>query len=229
MTHNSAQDRLDRATSARLAKLASRPVDIAQLQQRIESAIHTANTQTSQHTAAFRTWQRWWRPVTSAAAAILIGITIGWFALTASTSPAMAAPTELAQIHYDVVNGLVPNLKVASVAEANQLLAAQSNGSVPIPELPGIMKSCCLQQQTGTTLTCALIDRDGQLITVALADGAKVHSPKGQTITRGGRQFIAHTANGINMVMAHEGSRWLCVMGNVTTQQLVEVAVQVTF
>jgi hypothetical protein len=139
----------------------------------------------------------------------------------------MAAPAGLAQIHYDVANGLAPHLKVSSVEQANQLLADQANGVVPVPELPGVMMSCCLHQHAGTTLTCALIETDGRLITVAIADGAKLRSPHGKTITRDGRQFVAHTANGINMVMAHEGDRWLCVMGEVDFEQLADVAADI--
>ncbi len=172
-------------------------------------------------------WRRWRRPITSAAAAILIVVTIGWLALDGGTSSAMAAPAALARIHHDVANGLAPHLKVASVQEANELLADQSNGVVPVPELPGVMMSCCLHQHAGTTLTCALIESDGQLITVAIADGAKLHSPSGKTITRGDRQFIAHTVNGINMVMAPEGDRWLCVMGEVDFEQLADVAADI--
>ena len=232
MNHNDAHDRLDQATSARLAKLAARPVDTSRLESRLEAALREAAVEDAASTQpdyVLVAWQRWWRPITSAAAAILIVVTIGWLALGGGTSPAMAAPAELAQIHYDVANGLTPHLKVSSAEEANQLLADQSNGVVPVPKLPGVMMSCCLHQHADITLTCALIERDGQLITVAIADGAKLHSPHGKTITRGNRQFIAHTANGINMVMAHEGDRWLCVMGEVDFEQLADVAAAIKF
>jgi len=215
-------ERLDGATTARLARLAARPVDTSCLERRL-AAVMAAETEPASSTLPL-VWQRWWRPITSAAAAILIAVTLGWLVLGGGTSPAMAAPAELAQVHFDVTNGLAPRLKVASVAEANQLLADQSNGVVPVPELPGIMKSCCLAPHAGTTLTCALIEREGRLITVAVADGAKLHSPHGRTILRDGRRFTAHTANGINMVMAHEGDRWLCVMGEADFEQLTEVA-----
>ena len=230
MRNSSPQDRLDRATSQRLAKLATRPVDTSRLQRRLEAAMHEVTSDDTASAAprlTLASWQRWWRPITSAAAAILIVVTIGWLALDGGTSPAIAAPAELAQIHYDVANGLAPHLKVSSVEEANQLLADQSNGVVPVPELPGVMMSCCLHLHGGTTLTCALIERDGQLITVAIADGAKLHSPHGKTLTRGDRKFIAHTANGINMIMVHEGNRWLCVMGEVDFEQLADVAAEV--
>jgi hypothetical protein len=223
---------LDRATSARLAKLASRPVDTSRLERRLETAMREVAVEggvSAPSPAARMAWRRWWRPVTSAAAAILIITAIGWLALDVGTSPAMAAPAALAQIHFDVAKGLAPHLEVSSVDEANQLLADQSNGVVPIPELPGTLKSCCLHPLAGTTLTCALIERDGQLITVAIADGATIRSPHGKTITRGDRQFIAHTANGINMVMAFKGDRWLCVMGDTSTEQLLDVAARITY
>lgn len=225
MKQSDHQDRLDRATSARLAKLASRPVDTSDLERRLDQALSHESIHESGKPAL--RLQAWWRPITAAAAAVLIVVTIGWLALDGGASPAMAAPAELAQIHFDVAKGLAPHLEVTSVAEANRLLADQSNGVVPVPQLPGAIRSCCLHQHASTTLTCALIDLDGQLITVALADGAKLHSPQGKTITRDGTEFIAHTANGINMVMTTEGNRWLCVMGDVTTEQLVDVAVDI--
>jgi len=233
MTNHDDYEKLDTATSARLARLGARPVDTSRLAGRVEQAM-TAELASGSSTIAQRpsplsAWRRGWRPIASAAAAILIVLTVGWMVLEGGTSPAMAAPTELAQLHRDVARGRIPDLKVASVEEANQLLADQSNGVVLVPELPGVMMSCCLHQHAGTTLTCALIERDGRLITVAVANGAKVHSPRGKTLTRGDRTFIAHTANGINMVMAHEGDRWLCVMGEVDFEPLADIAVDIEF
>ena len=113
--------------------------------------------------------------------------------------------------------------------EANRLLAAQANGALEVPELPGNIKSCCLHQHAATTLTCVLIERDGALMTVAIADGAALRTPEGQPISRGEREFTAHTVNGINMVMAHEGNRWLYVMGEAAMDVLVEVAKGIRF
>ena len=172
------QDRLDRATSARLAKLASRPVDTSELERRLEQALGNDIAQEPVKTAL--RLQAWWRPITAAAAAILIVVTIGWLALDGGASPAMAAPAELAQIHFDVAKGLSPHLEVTSVEEANQLLAKQSNGMVPVPELPGAIRSVLSPPARIHDADLRLIDLDGQLITVAVADGAKLHSPPGQ-------------------------------------------------
>ena len=226
MKHTDECDRLDRATAARLRALAGRPVDTTGVERGLARALRN---ETIQETDVLHvTWQRWWRPITTAAAAILVVVTMGWMMLEGGPSPAVAAPAELAQIHFDVAHGLSPHLKVSTVAQANQLLADQSNGVIPVPALPGAIQSCCLHHYASTTLTCAMIERDGRLITIAIADGAKLHSPAGQVITKNGRAFIAHTANGINMVMTNEADRWLCVMGDVPMEQLVAVAADIT-
>lgn len=213
-------DKLEQATSARLSKLSARPVDMTRLQREMDRV-----TTESGHTAApAQALRHWWRPITTIAAALLLAAGIGWLLLDGGATPVMAAPTELAQIHYDVTHELSPHLKVSSVEEANRLLADQAAGVVAMPQLPGEMKSCCLHQHAGVTLSCALIEDEGQLITVALADGAKMHCPDGATLERDGRRFIAHTANGINMVMANENGKWLCVMGDVPTDKLLNVA-----
>lgn len=226
MTRNDGQqDRLERATSARLAKLASRSVDTSGLERRMQEALREDGGEATSTSPLLL--QRWWRPILSAAAAALIVVTIGWLVLDGGTTPVMAAPTELAQIHFDVSNQLTPHLQASSVAEANRLLAEQSDDFTPLPEMPGKLRSCCLHQLAGTTITCALVELDGGLITVAVGDGEQVHAPPGKTITRGGKQFIAHTANGTNMVMVHEGNYWLCVVGDETTEKLLELAVDI--
>ncbi|HNO78145.1 MAG TPA: hypothetical protein PKN33_08805 [Phycisphaerae bacterium] len=215
------QHRLDRATSTRLAKLARRPVNTLQLEEWVEQALREKTIQKPSPSTLI--WKKWLRPITTAAAVIVVA-TIGWFAPIGDTLPAMAAPAGLASIHFDVANGLAPHLKASNVHEANRLLAEQSSSALTVPELPGEIRSCCLHQYAATTLTCVLIEQDGELITVAIADLASLRSPKGKSITRGDRVFMVHTVNGINMVMAHEGKRWLCVMGELPIEELVEVA-----
>lgn len=218
------QDRLDRATAARLSKLASRPINTQRLEDWVEQALRELPIQEQKTSPFFRRMR--WRPIMTAAA-IVIMVAIGWLVLGGDTTPVMAAPADLARIHFDVANGLAPHLTASSVAEANRLLSNQSNGALPVPELPGEILSCCLHQYAATTMTCVLIKREGKRITVAIAEGAKLHSPDGKTVNRDGKEFIAHTVNGINMVMTHEGDRWLCVMAEVATEELIEVAVNI--
>lgn len=237
MNHQSAQDRLDQATSARLAKLARCHVDTSRLEQSLKLTMSlvmedapaaTTSPTTPRSSDALRMLcQRWWRPLSTSAAAILIALTIGWLVLGNNTSQAMAAPADLAQIHYDVAHGLSPHMNVSTVAQANAMLAKQSNDHIPLPQVPGQLQSCCLHHLQGTIMTCAMIKDQGHLITIAMADSKKMRSPKGQIVQRDGRTFITHHVNGINMVMEDQIGRWLCVMGETPFEQLINVAIDI--
>lgn len=228
MEHSNAQDRLDRATSHRLARLAARPVDVSRLGDRVSAGMSELGEPSAAPVLPVRR-QRWWGPILSAAAAVVIVGAVGLVLLGRGGSQAMAAPAELAHLHAMLAGGSLPNLRVASVDEANRLLADQRRGAVPMPELPGAMMSCCLREHAGTTLTCALIERHGLLISVAVADGERMHSPEGRLVRVGGREFVHHTDGDVEMVMTQRDGRWLCVMGRATPQALAEVASQIRF
>lgn len=226
MTQGSNQDRLEQATAERLAKLAARPVDTSRLEHRLELAIGREMGQQDDDSSLGGS-AAWWRPFLGVAAAVLMALSVGWLVLQPGASTAMAAPAELAKIHYDVINSLTPHHSVSSVEEANQLLADQSAGFVKLPPLPGLMQSCCLHDLDGETLTCALIERNGELITVAIAPAGDLHAPQGEVLERDGRTYNIHRANGITMVMTTEAERWLCVMGEIDSETLMDVASQI--
>lgn len=220
------QERLDRATAERLVALADRSVDTSALHRRLEEAIRGS---VADETADLRMpGRRWWRPVLSAAAAVVAVVAIGWIVMVGASPRAIAAPAAMAQIHHAVTSGLSPQFRVSTVEEANRVLAAQAEGITPIPLLPGELRSCCLHQLAGATLTCALIERDGRLISITVADGGALRSPKGRTVTRNGGTFIVHTADGVNMVMSHTGDKWMCVMGDASAEELLDVATGIT-
>lgn len=220
--NDNTQDKLDKATSARLGKLATRPVDTSHLAQQLQRILHD-QTQPDEPEVLHMPRRMWWRPM-SAAAVILITVMLGFLVIQGTTTPAIAAPAGLAQIYHEVSGELSPQMKVTSVEQANALLAAQASGAIPVPELPGQMQSCCLHKHKGVTLTCVTLQRGEHLITVALADGKKLHCPEGETVIRDGREFCTHTVDKVNMVMAHEGDRWLCVMGDAEMEELLVVA-----
>jgi len=222
-------DRMDDAVKDRLAQLRTRPVDISTLQAALEQALpQSASSATLLKSSAARVllWRKW-RMLSSSAAAILIALALSWVVLSTTSSQAVASPPDLAQIHYDVAHGLSPHMQVTTIPQANAILADQSNEHVPLPAMPGQIQSCCLHQHAGTSMTCAMIEMNGQRITIALAASDKLKSPKGQTVTRQGRTFILHKANGINMVMSEQGRKWLCVMGEAPFEKLLEVAADI--
>ncbi len=44
-----------------------------------------------------------------------------------------------------------------------------------------------------------------------------------------GRTFFGHELNGICMMMANQDNRWLCVMGDLTYDQLANLAAKIEF
>ncbi|MBN4061235.1 hypothetical protein JYU15_02240, partial [bacterium AH-315-I18] len=133
MNNPNTEDRLNQATSTRLAELANRPVDTSRLAKQLEQVMRD---ETEHEPAVLKMPQRFWRP-TSAAAVILIAVMIGWMVIQGSSTPAIAAPAGLAQIYHDVTNELSPHAKVSSIQEANRVLAAQASGAMLVPDLPG--------------------------------------------------------------------------------------------
>jgi len=220
----------DRATSERLSRLATRPVDVSRLEQRFERVLREATADTPEARGPTRlALRRWWAPIAGVAAAAVVVASLAVIAIDGGATPARAAPLALAQLHRDLSSGRLNELAVSSVAEANALLADQARGAAPIPDLPGRMRSCCLAEHAGATLTMAMIERGGRRISVAVANGGVLDSPEGEAIERSGRRLIVHTAGGVRMVMAHEGGRWLCVMGEASTDELADVAAAIRF
>lgn len=229
MNQHQPVDPMDQALKDRLAELRNRPVDISSLQVALEQELsQAASPPMLFKSSAARTllWRRW-RRISSSAAAILIALVLCWVVLSPTSSQAVASAAGLAQIHYDVAHGLSPHTQVTTVSQANVVLAKETNEYVTLPAMPGQIQSCCIHQYAGTSMSCAMIEMDGQRITVALAASDKLKSPKGQTVVRQRRTFILGKANGINMVMSNQGSKWLCVMGEVPFEKLLDVAADI--
>lgn len=221
MSPHDHQERLDRATAERLARLAKRPVDLSQLEQCVSEAIQEHQRQGGRR-------NRWVKPVIAIAASLLL-VAIGWIVINAGNTPETASPAGLAEIHYEASNKLTPHIEASSVDEANRLLAEQSDVFHPLPPLPGLLKYCCLHRHANTVLTCAIIEVDSKDITVAIASASEIKSPPGESVVRGGRTYRIHSAGGTNLVMVHDGRSWLCVMGEDSTDQLISVADGIQF
>lgn len=222
MSSRDHQERLDRATSQRLSKLAARPVDTSHLERQMQAVLHEQEEERPDR--SYPAPSRWYKPMTAMAAAVLLLGTIGWIVFGAGSTPATASPEGLATIHDEASHGLTPHLVASTIDEANRLLAEQSSGFVPLPELPGKLQHCCLHKHAGKQLTCAIIDIDSKRITVAVAESSQIQSPKGTSQVHDGRTYYIHTVKGTTLVMTSDAGRWLCVMGDVSSEELLRVA-----
>lgn len=217
-------DRLDEALAKRLSKLAGVPVDTARLERRLAEALRRQDPQ-RQVIAA----RRWWRPLGSAAAAVLILGVLGWI-VVAPGSPAIAAPTELVRVHQDLAGGNIDHNVVNNIDEANQRIAAQWAQAPQIPPLHSAqIKSCCLHRVRGVRVACVLMEHAGQPVTLVVASGKDMCSPRGRDLVRAGRKFVAHEQDNLRMVMTRHGDRWLCVMGELSAEQLLDLADEIVF
>ena len=216
-------EHLDQATAQRLARLAGVPVDTSRLERRLRAALDRERPGRD----AIR-FPRRWLPLSSAAAIVLLGLA-GWV-IFAGGEPAVAAPTDLVRIHQDLVSGAVHRSPVRDIDEANRQIAAQWAQApvIPRPQSAAI-KSCCLHRVQDVQVACVLMEYAGQPVTLVVAQGDELCSAEGDQIVRGGRTFIAHEQNGLQMVMSHHEGRWLCVMGKLAPAQLVELAAGIVF
>ncbi len=211
---------LDQATRKRLARLSTVPVDITRLESRLYKAIPTPQ---DPGRAGLRL-RGWWRVASAAAALVAIAATL-MFTLVGGSTPAVASPIELQQLHRDILAGRIDLTAVNTIAQANQTIQDQQRGA---PKLPGFehseVRSCCLTHMQGRLVAVALLDYQGHPVTLVVAQGRDFAHPMGQTITIGSREFMAHQVDGLQMVMGREGDLWLCVMGDTSADDLAQVA-----
>lgn len=218
------ENRLEVATSHRLARLAGRPVDTASLERRLASAIEEPPA-----SASPPVWLlRWSRPAQAAAAVVLL-VLVGWM-LTQQESSAIAAPAELAQIHRQMIAGDLETTPVMSIEAANAAISGQWESAPAIPQAPGAqVMACSLHLVQGARLAVVRLEYNDAVVKLAVAHARDIQSPGGRQVERGGQRFVLHEHEGVTMAMTRHGDRWLCVMGELPEQKLLELAGGIVF
>jgi hypothetical protein len=212
---------LDDAVTQRLAKLRAMPVDTS----RLDSALR-ARIPRPQKIRLMRL-----RPVQAVAASFVLvtALTAALFIAT-SSGPALAEATQMAQVHQDIVSGRLPIMRVSSIEQANRMLAVESPGAPSLPQLPQEhVMACCMKSVHNKKMACVLLKQDGTPITLAVAKASEMKLPPAPQIVRNGTSYRAQSVGRINMVMTERNGRWLCLMGEVPADRLVDVAAQVQF
>jgi hypothetical protein len=114
---------------------------------------------------------------------------------------------------------------VTSVEQANRVLSGQWSD---LPQLPtptsSQLHACCIHDFMDSKVAC-LILRDGQTpLTMVVGRAREFRPAEGRTVERGGRKFTLHEVNGLRMAMTHQGDRFVCLMGEVSADRLLEIA-----
>lgn len=217
------QRRLDEATSRRLARLADCPVDTARLEQKLEP-LWTEPARSTANPA----WWRLRRPPYAAAAAVLLLVALGWFVFQTST-PAMADPGEMSQLHRHMLSSEIEVTPVRDIAAANRMIAAQWAEAPSLPEVSLPARACCLHHLGGRPVAAVQLEHPDGPVTMVVARANDLRLPPGRVVEHAGQRFTVHEHDGVTMVMTHDENRWLCVMGDLPEQDLVELAARVVY
>lgn len=220
------QFELEQAVRGRLAKLSTTPVDMSRLAHQLDALM--AKSTASEP-------QRWcfpmvWRPVSAAAAAVLIAAAIGIIVATVGHSPAVAAPGHLAQLHAEAIRSDSMATAVSSVEEANRVLAGQWDDlpSIPIVDT-ATLHACCIHDFMDDRVVC-LVLRDGfEPLTMVVGRARSFRPTKGREVIVGGRKYYIHRVDGLLMAMTQQDSRFVCLMGEVTEDRLLHIVGKLRF
>lgn len=215
-------DPLEKATRARLAKLASVPVDTSRLERQLKAVLARAGPQGPLRLP----WPWRWRTVSGIAATIAVAAVIALVLLESGSLPVVAAPLELARVHDGVLSGQINTIQVSSFQEASMVIRQDWPEAPQIPEpLAGRVTSCCLHALQDRRVACILVEHLGRPVTLAVGYSRDlVCSADHQKIQRRGRTYLVHSEDRVQMAMIQIDRRWVCVMGDLPLEDLIELA-----
>ena len=212
---------LDEAVTQRLAKLRTVPVDTSRLDRILRAQLPLPQRQSR---------LIWLRPVRAIAAGIAIVAVIGAIFLSSSGGPVLASPTQMAQFHEEMVSGRAPVMQVDSIAEANKALAQQSPQSPTLPALPqDHVMACCMRSVKNKKVACVLLRSEGVPITMTVANAADMQLPATAQVSHNGVDYRVQSVGKLNMIMAERSGRWVCLIGELPTQRLMDLAAELRF
>ncbi len=214
---------MDRAIARRLAKLRTLPVDTTRLDRLLSAQLPDR--------AAKRGWPRiGLQPVRALAASVAILAVVGAILLSSSGGPVLASATQMAQVHEDMVAGRAPAMQVDSIAGANKALAAQWPQSPEIPNVPqDHVMACCMKSVRNKKMACVLLKSEGVPVTMTVANAADMQLPAVPTVSHNGIDYRVQSVAKLNMVMAERNGRWVCLIGELPAERLMDLAAKLQF
>lgn len=220
------RERLDRATSQRLARLSTMPVELPRLDELVRAKLPAAPQQG-------RRVIRFPRSLRAAAVILMIlGVVSAVLLSNAGGGQAMASPAMMAQVHDDMVSGKTPVMQVESIRAANRMLARQWPDSPGIPSMPADhVMACCMKSVANKRVACVLLkgEQGGEPVTMTVAKASDMGLPKSPTVVRNGVTYHVQDFRGLSMVMTERNERWVCLIGRVPAERLMDLAAKLEF
>lgn len=214
---------MDDAVARRLARLGTMPVDTTRLERTLRLQIAPPVKARAWKIGGFRPMR--------AAASFLVLCALGALVLfLASGGPAMASAEKMAALHEEMVSGKMPAVQVSSIEAANKALEADWP---QCPDLPGMPQehamTCCMKSVKDKKMACLLIQRENVPVSLMVAHSQDMRSPDSPLQTRNGIHYRVQASGKFNMVMTERQGRWICLIGELSVDRLMDVADQLRF
>jgi hypothetical protein len=164
-------------------------------------------------------------------AAIIVvgGLALALF-ISTSGGPALASPAQMAQFHYEMVSGQGMGMEVDSIDAANRMLNDQWPQSPQLPKVPvDHVMCCCMKSIKNKKVACVLLKDEGAPITMSVANAADMRLPASPTVQRAGVTYHVQSSGKLNMVMTERNARWVCLIGELPAERLMDVAARLQF
>jgi hypothetical protein len=217
-------ERADHAMSERLAKLRTLPVDLTNLDQALKAMIPPPTANSRWRISTFR-------PLRAIAASlVLVSAIAAAIMLSASSGPALAEAPQMAQMHEEIVSGRFPVMQVSSIDGANRMLNQESPGAPSLPQLPDShVMACCMKSVHNKKMACVLLKSEGVPVTLAVASASDMKLPTAPIRARNGIEYRVQHVGNLSMVMTERNGKWLCLIGALPAEGLMDMAAQVKF
>ncbi len=192
-------DALQRAISARVARLGTMPVDTSRLDQLLRDQIPMPGKQR-------RFLVFGWLAGAGAAACAALIIAV---ALLFTGTPRLSAG-ELAGVYRNLATQSTRAMTGGTTNSAVQMAPGMT-----CMLQSGQTASCCRQMVGKYRLTCVAVRSPSHARVVMVAGNVgTVNCPQGQAVTIAGHSYSLVVSGHINMLMRRVGKRWYCAMGS---------------
>jgi hypothetical protein len=225
-------DRLDRAVERRLARLRTMPADTARLEKAILAQIPRPQEEPEEQQRRIRVgWLAPFRPLRAIAASfLLLSGVVAAVLLFSSGGQAVASASQMAQMHEDLISGRTPVMQVSSIEEANRALSGAWPGGPSVPEAPqSHVMACCMKSIKDKKVACVLLRSEGEPVTMTVANAADMRLPKSRIVTHAGVTYHVQSSGQLNMVMTERNGRWICLIGRLPAERLMNLAAGLAF
>jgi hypothetical protein len=223
-TFDPEDERWEQAVSGRLSKLRSMPVDTGRLAAVLQAQI-------PQPASRHKTLWLSLRSVRAIAASVLlVGALTAVVLLATMSRPALASPAQMARMHEDLVTGKTPAVQVDSIDAANKVLAGEHPQFPALPDVPADhVMACCMNSVKDKKVACLLMKREGVPVSLMVARSQDMRFPSSPVTVRNGVSYHVQASGKLNMVMAERHDRWVCLIGKLPAERLMDLAAQLEF